>query len=371
MPDVEATKEQREFLLASLDDLDAEYAAGDLDEADYRALRSDYTTRAAAAIRSLEEGATAKPGPTRSWRRFAIWTALIVVVASLAGVWVAQFSGSRSAGESITGDIRNSVRTRLFRASELLGTDPGEAIEIYDDVLLDEPSNAEALTYRGWLTNLAGDQATGRDFVEDAVIADPTYPDARVFAAVIALRSGDAEGAAGHLAALDKLDVPPFIEQLVEAQGLRVGVVEARLLTGEPDAFAASGLTIDEVARAADALLETQDLERALALYGVLLGEARDDVDVVTEAGWFLGRVALAGGAELAESMATADELLTDALAIDPQHAPAIVYRAFVRLWQEDLDGARADLSAYDALDTERPDLEFLVRETGLREELG
>jgi tetratricopeptide (TPR) repeat protein len=376
--DPASVREERDFLLASLDDLEAEYAAGDLDEADYRALRSDYTTRAAAAIRALDEGedeATAAPEPLPgtvggSWRRIAIWTVLVVVIAGLAGVWVAEFSGSRGEGESITGDIRDSVRTRLFRAGDLLGADPAEAMAIYDDVLLDAPSNAEALAYRGWLTNLEGDPATAREFLEDAVVADPEYPDARVFAAAVALDAGDVAVAADHLRALDAMEVPPFIEQLVQAQGLRVRVVEGLLLTGEPDAFAASGLTVDEVARAADALLIEDEIGRALALHEVLLTQARDDLDVVTEAGWFLGLVASRGGDDLEGTLVTAAGLLDEALEIDSDHPPALVYRAFVRAWLDDRAGARADLATYDALPAGREELDFLIAELGLREQL-
>lgn len=364
-------REERDFLLASLDDLDAEFAAGDLDEADYQALRSDYTTRAADAIRALDR-VTPTPTPARRpWGRIALWTLLIVVVAGLAGVWVAEFSGSRRVGESVSGDIRQSVRTRLFEAQSLLGNDPDEAMAIYDEVLADAPSNAEALAYRGWLTNLAGDPVVGREYLEDAVRADPGYPDARVFAASVALRAGDVVAAEGHLAALDELDVPPFIEQLVQGQGLRTGIVEARLLTGLPGAFAASGLTVDEVAAAADALLGQADVERALALYEVLLAEAGDDIEVQTAFGWFLGLVAFQGGPELIEQMRTAEQFLTDALTTDAGHPPALVYRSFVRLWLEDFVGGRADLAAYDALDSGREELDQLIEQTGLRAELG
>ena len=240
MADLETTRrEERDFLFRSLDDLDAEFEAGDIDESDYKTLHSDYTTRAAVAIRALER---ATPPPTtsqKSWKRIALWTLLIVVVSGLAGVWVAEFSGSRSALGTITGSVRESVRQQLFNAGQLLGTEPDQALEIYDAVLAEEPSNAEALAYRGWLTNLEGDPVAARGFLEEAVLADPTYPDARVFAAVVALSAGDTEAAADHLAALDELDVAPFIEQLVQSQGLRVGLVEARLLTGEPGAFVA------------------------------------------------------------------------------------------------------------------------------------
>ena len=42
-----AMEEERDFLLRSLDDLDAEHRAGDLDDHDYDELRDDYTVRAA------------------------------------------------------------------------------------------------------------------------------------------------------------------------------------------------------------------------------------------------------------------------------------------------------------------------------------
>ncbi len=371
MADLETTRrEERDFLLASLDDLDAEFEAGDLDEADYLALRSDYVSRAAAAIRALERATPPSAPPRRSWSRVALWTLLIVVVSGLAGLLVAEFSGSRAVGGTITGSARQSVRQQLFEAGQLLGTEPDRAMELYDAVLQEAPSNAEALAYRGWLSKLEGDVETAGDFLERSVLADPTYPDARVFAAVVALDAGDIDAATAHLAALDDLDAPPFIEQLVQGQGLRVRLVEARLLTGEPDAFAASGLTVGEVARAADTLLTDSEIRRALALYDVLLTEARDDIEVATEAGWFLGRIAFSGPPELEESMATAEDLLTEALDIDPAYPPALVYRAFVRLWQGDFAGGQADLDAFDALDAGRDDLEFLIDETGLRDDL-
>ena len=47
-------EEQRDFLLASLRDLERERQAGDVDDADYHALRSSYTARAADIIRRLD-----------------------------------------------------------------------------------------------------------------------------------------------------------------------------------------------------------------------------------------------------------------------------------------------------------------------------
>ena len=365
----DARREERDFLLASLDDLEAEYAAGDLDDADYRALRSDYTTRAARAIRALEQTGAPTATPPRDWRRVGLWTVLVVMVAGLAGVWIAEFSGSRGAGDTITGGSRETVRRRLFEAGRLLGTDPAEARAIYDDILVDEPSNPEALAYRGWLTNLGGDPAGAQPFLESAVASDPTYPDGLVFAAAVALNLGDADRAAEHLSTLDALDVPPFIEQLVQGQGLRIGIVEARLLTGEPDSFVSSGPTVEEVARAADTVIGSEPV-RGLELHIALLDRLPDDVNALTEAGWYRGRLAFAAGDAVPEMMSDAEANLTDALTRAPDHAPALVYRAFVRFWLDDPDGARADLAAYDGLDAGREDLDFLLAQSGLGEAL-
>ncbi|MHB8467048.1 MAG: hypothetical protein ACYDD7_19715, partial [Acidimicrobiales bacterium] len=45
---------QRDFLLGSLRDLDAERAAGDIEERDYEELRDGYTARAAAVLREMQ-----------------------------------------------------------------------------------------------------------------------------------------------------------------------------------------------------------------------------------------------------------------------------------------------------------------------------
>ena len=49
-------EEERDFLLASLDDLERERAAGDVTDDDYRALKESYTARAAAVLRELDAG---------------------------------------------------------------------------------------------------------------------------------------------------------------------------------------------------------------------------------------------------------------------------------------------------------------------------
>src|SRR4051794_35217879 len=50
-----ALEEQRDFLLASIVDLDREHDAGDLEDDDYRTLKDDYTARAAEVLRAIDE----------------------------------------------------------------------------------------------------------------------------------------------------------------------------------------------------------------------------------------------------------------------------------------------------------------------------
>ena len=49
-----ALEEQRDFLLGSLDDLEREHEAGDVDDVNYEVLKSDYTARAAAVDRKSD-----------------------------------------------------------------------------------------------------------------------------------------------------------------------------------------------------------------------------------------------------------------------------------------------------------------------------
>src|SRR4029077_1457744 len=63
-PDALASLEsERDFLLRSIADLETERDAGNLDDERYRALKDDYTARAAAVLRSIEAGRDGRPPP--------------------------------------------------------------------------------------------------------------------------------------------------------------------------------------------------------------------------------------------------------------------------------------------------------------------
>lgn len=370
--------EERDHLLASLDDLEAEHEAGDLDTADYEALKADYTARAAAVLRRLDGSAApaatgAPPAGRGRW-----WLVGVVVLATLAGVLVAQFSGSRGSNDSITGDIRVTARELLRDAQVAFGEgDLDGAVELYDEVLEIQPSNAEALTYKAWFTRLLGDPEAAAPLIEDAVAIDPDYADARVFAAAIALEMGDVATAQAHLDVFDQLSAPPFLEQLVAQQGLRARLGEAArvaayervapvLLVDDPPPFGATGLVAADVLLAAE-LVAADDVFAAVTLVQHALDDAPDDPDLLAGYAWILARSASLDEPAPAE---LALPFLDRALAAEPSHPEALVYRSFTRAFLGDLDGGAADLAAFDALAVRPADLREIIAAFGLRDRL-
>lgn len=218
-----ALEEQRDFLLRSLDDLEREHDVGDVDEHDYASLKDEYTARAAAVLRALEEGEVARASPRRGrplGRRVATVMA-VLAFAGLAGLLVAQASGRRDADELSSGDIRQSVTQKLNEATRLLSERDAEgAVALYDEVLADQPTNPEALTYRGWaLYMFLGEPEAGLSSLLDAATADREFPDAHAFLAVVFFRSGLIEQAGRELDRLEALDPPPDVLELTA--GLR------------------------------------------------------------------------------------------------------------------------------------------------------
>lgn len=213
-----ALEVQRDFLLRSLEDLEREHDAGDVDDADYAALKDDYTARAAAVLRSLEAGRSRPaPAPRRVRGRTLGWVAAVVAFAVVAGVLVAQTAGRRDAGEVITGDVAQTTTEKLNQAGRLGGQgDLAGAIALYDEVLAGDPGNAEALTYKGWMLNLSGEEEQGLEVLLQAATAHPRYPDVHAFLAVVFFRNGLVEQAGRELDRLDALDPPAAIRQLTD-----------------------------------------------------------------------------------------------------------------------------------------------------------
>jgi tetratricopeptide (TPR) repeat protein len=188
--DPDALAAERDFLLRSIADLDAERAAGDIEADDYTALRDDYVARAADTIRALAaEGRATGSISARisresrtSWRKGVLVVAACVVVAGVAGVALANAAGSRRAGDPLSGSLPTSTADRLQRASELVAAGKAaDAVKLYDEILEDDPEQPVALAYRGWIVRLAGLKEEGLAYLDRAVAADPAYPDAHFF----------------------------------------------------------------------------------------------------------------------------------------------------------------------------------------------
>jgi tetratricopeptide (TPR) repeat protein len=219
--EVAALEEQRDFLLRSLDDLEQEHEAGDVDEHDYTALRDDYTARAARVLRALEahQARVAAPRSSRArWRTLAT-VAGVVLFALAAGVLVAQAAGRRQSGDSATGNIRETARQQIDDAVTIAAEgDLAGAIDRLDGILGDDPDNVEALTWKGWFQYRSGD-ATSMATLTDAVETDPEFPTTHAFLAVILRDLGRPDYALRELDRLDELDPPAEVQQMVA--GLR------------------------------------------------------------------------------------------------------------------------------------------------------
>ncbi|MEJ7585154.1 MAG: tetratricopeptide repeat protein [Acidimicrobiales bacterium] len=229
-----ALEEQRDFLLRSIDDLDREHDAGDLADHDHQALRDTYTTQAAEVLRAIDERRHAFAA-VRSRPRAGLLRAVAVVVvvgmgAVLAGLLVARTSGGRAPGDPATGadGVRLTATQEATRCIDLTARgEATEAIACYRKVLDGEPTNPTALTYLGWTLVLSSQglpPATATEaltaaegLLARAVAADPAYPDARAFRAIVAERQERLDDARAELDALDALDPPPDIRALTEA----------------------------------------------------------------------------------------------------------------------------------------------------------
>ena len=218
---------ERSFLLQSLRDLEAERAAGDVDDHDYETLRDGYTKRAADVLRQIEAGRAALPAkrPT-PWTRRIVVIGAVVAVAVTAGWLMARSSGQRLPGDEITGDGAGSDVAALLSQARTSFDDPQRAIELYGQVLAVRPDHPESLTYRGWLIFLVSQSAPedqqpelvdrARQDLGAAIESDTGYADPHCFLAVIASGADDADTAREEADRCLALDPPAEVRSLME-----------------------------------------------------------------------------------------------------------------------------------------------------------
>jgi len=263
-------------------------------------------------------------------RPLVVGGVLLVVVA--AGLLVARTAGQRPTGGSLSGDIRSSTRTLLVEAGV---ADPEEAVVLYSQVLEVQPSNAEALAYRGWVRWRNGEGPSARSDLDEAVAVDPAYPDVRVFRASQRHADGDHIGAAADLVALDGLAAPPIVGDLLAASRLR-----ERIAVG---------------------LASNGDLLEALEVLDSGLSADPENGSLLAERGWLL---VLTRAPELVQrGLGNLDE----AVAVEPGDPHARAYRAVVLATVVGRpDDATADLAAFAAVDNPPVDLVDLLVGMGL-----
>jgi tetratricopeptide (TPR) repeat protein len=238
-----ALEEERDFLLRSLDDLEREHDAGDVDDPDYAQLKDDYTARAASVIRAIDDRRelAASVGGRSSWLRTAGVLCIVGVLALGLGWFVFRDAGTRAPGEGLTGNARQDSANLVLQGQQATGqaqqalgegdsAAAGEfferALEAYDEALELSPGNAQALTYRGWvLHNVAlaspPDERVQFDerameYLDQAVAADDTFADARVFRAILRTDAGDFAAAQADLDAVDPEQIPTFMTSRVD-----------------------------------------------------------------------------------------------------------------------------------------------------------
>lgn len=227
-----ALEEQRSFLDRSLDDLDREHDAGDLDDHDHAELRDAYTVRRAAVADAIEHRQSLFESARRPRRpgRIVAVVAVVALVAVGAGLLVARASGERQTGQTGSG-VDAAGQGPTAQAERCLGQfrtgEPNTVVACFEKVLKDDPTNPTALTYKGWvLWNYGTGSPAGQELVTlgkaslaRAVRVAPTAPDPHVFLAIIAKDEGRADDAKAELSTLDRLGgapagMKPLVDQL-------------------------------------------------------------------------------------------------------------------------------------------------------------
>jgi tetratricopeptide (TPR) repeat protein len=216
--------EELAFVLRSLEDLDAEHAAGALSDQRYQRLRAEYTARAADLARAADPArAAGRRRPRKHDRRRHRPLAgnrrrLVAVVAAvaLAGLGVTgglgllggpgrsgtATSGASAAAASLDATVAALRRTvaenprnagahdALANALARTGDLPG-ALKEFDAAVSVDPNDAVALAYSGWIALLAGSPGKALERLSRAEAAAPGYPDAHAFRGIALLRAGD------------------------------------------------------------------------------------------------------------------------------------------------------------------------------------
>ncbi|HWE69364.1 MAG TPA: cytochrome c-type biogenesis protein CcmH [Acidimicrobiales bacterium] len=225
---------RRQFLEQSLADAFAEHRAGDLSDRDYQALRRRDTARLAALDLRMVDGsdvallvdgpdaavgtgseapgvepvepvtatprdATASPGVRRSRRQRFLITGSIVSFGAALVLVVALFAANRLPGQTPTGNPTLSQQAQIQQSLGQAATlenqgQSGEAAQLYQKVLTQDPQNEVATAQLGWLEYNTGVQGKSASLIADArakldqaITLNPTDYAARLYLGTVIL----------------------------------------------------------------------------------------------------------------------------------------------------------------------------------------
>ncbi len=290
--------DERDFLRRSLEDADREHVAGDLSDQDHAALVARDTAKlveveaelallgpdpavrrgSGGAVRRGSGGAVRRgaggavrrgsgavsrgdpdaspsdpaPRPRPWWGPVGIVAACLLIVAG-GVILVTHFVASRQAGQSSSGSVTLSqaqtIEQQLRQALALNNEGNAKAaLELYDKVLSEDPSNPAALAYAGYLQWDIGSSAhvgslarIGRSEIETAVKDAPTYYEAHLFDGLV-LENQDHNDAAAAAQFDDFLADGPPAGELAQVAPLVAGAYRG---AGKPipPAFASTTAT--------------------------------------------------------------------------------------------------------------------------------
>jgi tetratricopeptide (TPR) repeat protein len=343
-PEPERTAtEERDFLLKSLDDLDAEYEAGDLDQADYDTLRDGYVARTAEVLRAIDEHRDATleaPLSPRRRRRSIAWIAGVLVVAAVAGTLLARSVGAKGSGAAITG----SAPSALDSCQTLSFQKPAQGVTCYDKILRTQPQNTDALTYKGWALVRMGKIAEGSKLFDQVVGINKRYPDVYVFRASVKANAGDYQGAQAELNTLYALNPPAGVISTLQSQGLDREVAYGLLPAPVQNCWktAEDGLVL--LNKDASSTKGTTDITNAVKCLSDLLSTDPNNLDALNASGYLLGS---SGSVAL---LPQAQVYLDHAVAVAPTDPTARLLRAALENSTDNAAAANADLKVLKAL---------------------